>query len=385
MPRAAYSTYNEPHRTQPKQCAHDRRRTQHAKEAGLTWPAHSDPFLQAALWIGMAAIALIMLMVLQIIFLRMRLRARERRSAAALARWRPVINAALAGERVANRVALRRSEAFDFFKLWLHRQGGARAGARGALNRLAGELACDRIALELLARGNRGERLLATMVLGHLGNPEAIAPLKALARTRDRLLSMHASAALVQSDPNLAAQEMAPALVFDGLWPVREVVAVLYQARQYCEPVLAGMLPGTPGQHLPRLLQVMEGLRISLPPAQLAPLLRHDSVEVLICVLRVVASPVLRRDVVGLVGHADWRVRMHAAKALGRLALRDDVPLLTKLLSDREWWVRYRSAQVLACLPFLSRGDVERIAVDASDRFAGDMLRQVLAETGGGA
>jgi hypothetical protein len=71
---------------------------------------------------------------------------------------------------------------------------------------------------------------------------------------------------------------------------------------------------------------------------------------------------------------------MHAAKALGRVGLREDVGTLTALLSDREWWVRYRSAQVLTGLPFIGADDISRLTEQSTDRFASDMLRQVMAE-----
>jgi hypothetical protein len=351
----------------------------------LAWLTLTDPFLRAAFWIGVVAVVLIILLVLQILALRMRLRARERRAAITLARWRPVFNAVMAGVNTDRPVTLLRKEEFDFFKLWLHFQASVRGDARAALNLLADDLGCDRIALRMLARGGRGERLLAILVMGHLRDPAASAPLQLIVKGADRLLSMHASAALVQIDPVLAAQEMAPSLIFDIKWPVREVVTVLQEARLQCEPVLKALLPAAPALQLPRLLQVMEGLRITLPSENLAPLLRHESPEVLICVLRAALAPALRDDVLVLVRHEDWRVRMHAAKALGRLGVRSDVPILIGMLADREWWVRYRCAQVLVGLPFLTRTEVKQMAQDTTDRFAGDMLRQVLAETAGAA
>jgi hypothetical protein len=352
----------------------------------LAWLALNDPFLRAAFWIGVAAVVLIFLLMLQIFVLRIRLRKRDQRAAATLARWRPVLNAVMAGAATDRPDALEKGEHFDFFKLWLHFQASVRGDARAALNLLADELGCHEIALRMLTRGGRGERLLAILVMGHLRDPVASAPLQMIIKSsNDRLLSMHASAALVQIDPTLAAQQMAPALVFDGTWPVREVVTVLKEARTQCEPVFKALLPAAPALQLPRLLQVMEGLRIALPADSLAPLLRHDAPEVLICVLRVASAPGLREAVLELAGHEDWRVRMHAAKALGRLGVRGDVPVLIKMLADREWWVRYRTAQVLVGLPFLTRTEVKQIAVDSSDRFAGDMLRQVLAETAVGA
>lgn len=340
----------------------------------------TDPFLAAALWIGLAASALIMVLILQIVGLRLRLRARQRRSAAVTARWRPVVNAVLAGERPTGLPSLTRGEEADFFKLWLHFQASLRGEARASLNWLATDLGCERLALRMLARGDRGERLLAILALGHLGHGSAALMLQDASMSRDRLLAVHASLALVQIDPQLAASAMAPGLVSNSAWPVREVVTVLQGAREQCAPVMNALLARFGAAELPRLLQVMEGLRVPVPGADLKRLLAHESVEVQIAVLRMVSEPSAREAVLAMLRHDDWRVRMHAAKALGRVGRRVDVAALTLLLSDREWWVRYRSAQVIASLPFVRKDEMRQLADSATDRFAADMLRQVMAE-----
>jgi hypothetical protein len=51
-----------------------------------------------------------------------------------------------------------------------------------------------------------------------------------------------------------------------------------------------------------------------------------------------------------------------------------------RLLADREWWVRYRAAQALVELPWLKRADLEALHATLDDRYAADMLAQVMAE-----
>ncbi|MFP5393098.1 MAG: HEAT repeat domain-containing protein, partial [Gammaproteobacteria bacterium] len=217
----------------------------------------------------------------------------------------------------------------------------------------------------------------------HLAQVEAVEPLRAMVHRGDRLLALHALGALVQVDPAVAAHELAPELILGRDWQPREVVSVLFEARAACAPVLCALLPGTQQENLPRLLQVMEGLRVMPPAAQLAALLDAGAAvhaEVRIAALRCVNDPALRAQVLGLLHHPDWRVRMQAAKALGRVGRPGDEEALAALLSDPEWWVRYRSAQVLSTLPFLDRAQLDRIAHRNTDRFAADILRQVGAE-----
>ncbi|MES2901758.1 MAG: HEAT repeat domain-containing protein [Pseudomonadota bacterium] len=348
----------------------------------MIWQSLTDPFLRAAFWIGIAAVVMIVLLVLQIVGLRIRLLRRNRRAAASVAHWRPVITAVLAGLPAERPKFLNRCDEVEFLKLWLHFQANVRGDARQNLNQLAIDMGSDRVTQRMLTKGGRGEKLLAILVARHLGSRSAVEALQRLAHLPDRLLSVHATIALVQIDPQLAARSIAPELIVNSAWPVREVVTVLQGARVECEPVLGALLPVTLPEHLPRLLQVMDGLRIFLPAAQLLHLFSHESVEVLICALRSAASPALRESVLALVDHEDWRVRMYAAKALGRLGQRGDVAVMIGMLSDREWWVRYRCAQALAAMPFLKQDEIRQLAHEATDRFAGDMLRQVLAEGG---
>ena len=75
-----------------------------------------------------------------------------------------------------------------------------------------------------------------------------------------------------------------------------------------------------------------------------------------------------------------WHVRMHAATALGRFGGEPEIEILTLLLKDREWWVRYRSAQALASMPFLNIQNLEVIRDSINDKFAKDILNQVITE-----
>jgi len=73
-------------------------------------------------------------------------------------------------------------------------------------------------------------------------------------------------------------------------------------------------------------------------------------------------------------------VRVQAAVTLGRLGEDDDEERLVPLLSDRDWWVRYRAAQALSLLPHMREPKLKTIQAAQSDPFARDMLAQVMAE-----
>jgi HEAT repeat protein len=122
-------------------------------------------------------------------------------------------------------------------------------------------------------------------------------------------------------------------------------------------------------------------LKLALPHATVVRLLDEaNDVETIIAALRVSNDVSLLPIIRTYVGHDDWRVRVQAAKVLGRNGEHSDVNRLIPLLADAEWWVRYRAAQALVGMPFFSKAEAQLLSGNLSDRFARDMLVQVLAE-----
>jgi hypothetical protein len=58
----------------------------------------------------------------------------------------------------------------------------------------------------------------------------------------------------------------------------------------------------------------------------------------------------------------------------------DDAVALEPLLADPQWWVRYRTAQALEHLFRDDAGRLERVRDAQEDRYARDILTQVMAE-----
>lgn len=340
----------------------------------------SDPFLFVAFWTGIGALALTLLLTVQIIALRIGLRRQQRLEQSCIGQWRPLLNAVLAHEPPAALPPLRRREHVVFLKLWVHLQASVRGEAHALLNEFGRRLHCDDIARKLLRRGNRAERLLATLVLGHLCDRDAWQPLREAANAADGVASSNAFWALVQIDAPRAAREMTPAFILRRDWPVAQVVNILQDAREAFAGPLVQALSSVDEALLPRALKIAEALRIDVPPALLAGLLAHTSVAVIIAALRLAHAPESLPAIRAHLRHPDWQVRVNVAKALGRIGDRSDIASLRLLLADAQWWVRYRTAQALAGMPFLGRRELDAISDGMEDRFAADMLRQVIAE-----
>lgn len=340
----------------------------------------SDPILAAAFWTGIAALLLTLLLGLQILRLRILLRARERRRERTLARWRPILNAAIVGDSPQQLPRLAPAERLHFIKLWVHLQASLRGDAAAALKDIAVRLGLDHEARAMLGRRARTERLLAALMLGHLGDRQAWPQLLRLAGLDDPTLSLTALWALVRIDPQAAAEYLTPLFIEREDWAMSHVAGILQQAGSPVAAVLAGILPRLGADRLPRALRIAEALRIELPAGPLAAALAASEVAVVTAALRIVNTPLLQDAVRARLQDSDWQVRVQAAKAQGRIGDRSDVERLLLLLADREWWVRYRAAQALVELPWLKPADLAALQAGLEDRYAADMLAQVIAE-----
>lgn len=340
----------------------------------------TDPYLRIALWGGIGTLTLISLIVLQILYLRLRLVLRLRSERAFLAQWRPILIAALSNPPATMPRLLRRDHVF-FLKLWNHLHGSVRGESSAFLNQIANRLDCEAIAQTMLHKGNRAKRLLAILTLGELRQRTAWDALVAQAHSTDGAVSTNALHALVKIDAGAAATLLTPLLLQREDWQLSRIAGILQEAKNEFFATLLEAATYAKPNYLLRCLCLLEALRLSPPPATLAPLLDNQQAsEIISAALRVTTSPLLLDQVRALATHADWTVRVQVAKVLGRIGEQRDVDCLRALLNDAQWWVRYRAAQALSSLPFFSRNQFEHMLEATSDRYARDMLMQVLAE-----
>lgn len=316
-----------------------------------------------------------------IIGLRVQRAWQERRERDFQQRWRPLLMLTMVGEPPAPLPPLPARDRWRFLKLWNHLQETVRGDASRKLSALARELNCQHMARRLLASSNITRRLFGILTLGHLRDADAWGTLQAQLRRRDRISSLYAARALIQIDPPRGAVAVVPQLLQREDWELVRVAILLQEFRDVLGGELTRHLTALAPQRLPRALQLAEALHLHLPAATLLPWLQSgQTAELLSAALRLAAGAEVLPAVRALAAHPDWRVRVQAARALGRLGEPDDVAVLTRLLSDPQWWVRYRAAGALANLPFLSRAQLRGLLSGLQDRYAREITHQVFAE-----
>jgi hypothetical protein len=257
------------------------------------------------------------------------------------------------------------------------------AGTEAAdnLTGIAYAIGCDQYSRRYLRLGSRIECLMATLTLAHLRDQAAWDLLVTQTMAADNVTSLHALDALVKIDAERTAQQLTPLVLARNDWPVAQVAAILQSAQgAFMYPLIEATLE-TKSTHLIRTLRLIEAQHLALPQAAVLRLLENaHNTDTLIGALRVVDDVGLLPHVRQYLRHEDWRVRVQAAKVIGRIGEHSDVNRLIPLLADVEWWVRYRTAQALAGMPFFSAAELDLLRNNLSDRFARDMLSQVLAE-----
>lgn len=347
----------------------------------LDYATNSDQIIRFAFITGLVAVGLAFFLVLQVILLRYLLIRRERRKANFLALWRPLMaQSATGGSAKYPHVA--DADTKEFLILWNHLQELIRGVSKDNLNQLARSVGIDLTAKKLLLRGAFAERVLAMMTLGNLREKSAWATLSDLMHDESPLISLAASSALMKIDANSGINSFMPLVSIREDWPSVKVAMILKDAGG---AVISGPLAQAIRVAKPRQVRRLINFLELANAAESSKVMREimsvsrDQQAIATC-LRIMKDPrdldMVRSQIVNPI----WIVRVQAAAALGRIGVEEDKARLIRLLVDPQWWVRYRAATSLSQLPFVSIEDLRKMQTEQTDRFAIDMLQQVLAE-----
>lgn len=340
-------------------------------------PAATDPMVVFALWLGVTVVVVTLFMLGLIIVMRQVVTRRERVYRRAYARWSDLLSGG-APDRLP---ALPRGEVEGFVSAWVDqaRQPDAQLTH---LRHCGRELGLERELFALLQRPDFNGKIAALTGLGYLGESSNFDTLASFLDDRSPILSLCAAASMMRLDPARAVALFVPQILRREDWSQGQVAAILGDVH---DPGVARALTHATlranAALAPRLVRFLAGVSPQDASPVIRSILASDADDHLFSTcLQVMSNPDDLDLVRPLLAHERWHVRMHAASAVGRLGGPGDEAGLIGLLSDEQWWVRYRAAQALTRMPAQSRRRLDEIGKCLADRFAIDILGQVMAE-----
>lgn len=345
--------------------------------------ATSDVELQLAFGIGLAALVAGLGLALQVMAMRVRNQRRMRQRDAVHARWRPLLAQAALGDDPRQVLPpLTYRELDDVLLLWNQLQDGLRGSGHDCLNHAAAWLGLHGEAQRWSESRNIARRVLGLVTLGHIGRNEDLPRLRMALIDPQGLISLAAARALLQIDAVAAVPEVLDQYLRRGDWPAARVGTLLRDAgADAVAPPLIERLLRTSGETQLQLLRLLRFAESPRTGGVLEALVRRsEDPQVLSVALRQLHGPTALERVRELARFPDALVRSAAAVALGRIGSEADRDLLTGLMSDRDWWVRYRATQAQFELPRSDAAALAALRERLDDRYALDMLEHVLGE-----
>jgi HEAT repeat protein len=345
------------------------------------WGGASDVSLSLLLWSCVVIFGLVGLVALQLVIVHSLAAARRRAQKQLESQWLPLLVAAV--EEVPQRLpAIAAHDMPALMSLWNHLHDSIKDLSVEALHQIAVRTGMDVAAQAMFAQPAVPDRVLAITTLGRLRDRSIWPALVALASHQDLLLSLAAARALVRIDPAEAIRLLLPIVATREDWPAATIDLMMQEAGAdaISEPLVDAILHAPP-DHAHRLIRFL-GLAHAEAAAPLLKLLIRQvtSVESISACLRAFNDGEDLGAIRPFLFHPRWEVRVRAVDVLGRLGAAKDAPRLIAMLSDAEWWVRYRAAQALCSLLSSDLGRVKRLQATHGDPFARDMLTHVLAE-----
>jgi hypothetical protein len=353
-------------------------------ESILEYVSGSNLEVKLAFYTGLATFLVTVALILIIAVLRARLIMEEKRNDSFIAEWRPVIVRAVAGEPLRDVLLppIRRKDGLAFLMLWNHYHEFLKGEASENLNDMLRMTGMDAVARQWLSSRNRIKRFTAVMAVGRLRDKTCWEELRRLASYADPTLSLMAAGSMALIDPACAAPVILPLIVSREDWPANKLMEILGKAdRATISAPLIHAILNSEGKEVLRLIPFLSLVNQGLAGSAIMTLLeRPQDPEMISACLKIAGDPAVLDMARSYLDHPAWHVRAQAAAVLGRVGIENDALRLVKMLSDKEWWVRYRAAHALTEMPSMKPANLKRLILETTDKYAGDIVSHVMAE-----
>jgi HEAT repeat protein len=346
-------------------------------------PAYSsEPQIAFAAAVAAAALAAALLLLVAIAAMRALGQRRAERITRQEEAWRRAIHQAMEEPPAPGGLAaVSDSDLPEFLMLWNRLREALAAAAADNMGELLRANGLDVRAIRLLHAGSLRSQLIAMTTLGHLRDERAWGALESLAQSGRTVVSFAAARALMRIEPRRALDALAASIVQRTDWSVARLGCVFAElGPATVTPSLTTMLISRPRAGLDRVVKLARfGDRARIAPIMRGWLSASDDPDIIMAALDYVEDERELPWAKGAAQHSEWRVRMAAAKALGRIAAASELATLLELLRDPVWWVRFHAAQALTRLHGMTTEELQLIRERARDSFAADMLAHALA------
>ena len=339
------------------------------------------PIVEFAFWLGVAVAAMTLVMLTVTLTMRRIALRRERIYAAAVARWQLIIVTGYSGAAT-NIPSLADGERSGFIRVWNDVHESLRGGTTDELARIAREVRLEQHLYRSLQSATFHDQVMAIVALGHVRSRKSFSHIVQYLDDKSPIMSLCAARALMQIDPVRAVPLFVPRIVERSDWSRGSIAAILQESdgAMVSEQLTEATLQAS-GEVASRLIRLLAGVSPKSAAAIIRDTLRSSAEEqVLSTCLQVISNQADLDCVRPLLSHPRWHIRMQAATTLGRLGVSGDELRLIDMLSDRQWWVRYRAASGLLNLSFVGSGRLRLIQQTQSDAYAQDIITHVLAE-----
>jgi len=348
----------------------------------LGYSADSEVALKFGITLMKIVIFLTIAVFFQVIILRAMLVFREYRKKHFINIWRPILmeSVAFLPEKLPK---LNRRFTLDFIGEWnslYEKLGGI---SHDNLIQIARRLDIHKSAIIMLTSGRPRIQLTGIITLGNMKVSGAWDILESISKSEHTILSMAAYRALILIDRNQALEKLLPTLLQRLDWPPSMVARILKDSdtTKVCD-LLAKTCENARGKQLANLIRYINALKCMCSLNIFRAILSdpdHDE-EVLSLCLAELNDPTAIDLVRMYIAFPSAQVRTYAAVAIGNIGSKEDIILLEMLLNDENWWVRYRAAQSLIGLPFISNEKLSIIKEKTITKRAIEILEQAIAE-----
>jgi HEAT repeat protein len=349
----------------------------------LGYVALSDPQVIVAFWIGAISTIITIVIALQVLWMRISLEIDKKRIRLFSETWEPFMIHYILGDKL-ELPKLKSYDRLSFIMLWLHFHESLRGNITTKINALFNQLGLLKFVRQLLMKGSLDERIVAATAIGYLQDHTEWDRLVLMLDSPSPGLSITAARAMIMIDASSASELVITAIIKRRDWPISRLASILKPLKDSFLAAFSRRLEIAANEkhdYLPRLIRLFGSLNQNFIPDYLKKIIAtSDDFRLVTSCLRLINDP---QDIALArlrINDKDWRIQIQALAVIARIGTVADITLLVKMLSSKEWWIRYRAAHAIIDHPCLTWQDIYKLRDDLTDTYGRDIFNQVIAE-----